>query len=247
MVCYNGHMKRWIFNGGVSVVALALTLVMPTALPQTLTTINATQGDLLPDRDNDGIDDFTDIMLGARVEASHKPEYISAYYSIYSPGMKDYESIYFDFQYAGGYPPDNEGVCTDTIWRALMAAGYNLKDLMDADIAAHPEAYPSAQNPDPNIDFRRVRNQKVFFDRFLVKLTTNLYDLEAWQPGDIVVFYEDFSHIGIVSDQKNFMGIPYLIHNTGQAEREEDILVYSKYGATITGHYRWILSSTPNP
>jgi hypothetical protein len=128
-----------------------------------------------------------------------------------------------------------------------MAAGYNLKDLMDADIAAHPQAYPHAQNPDPNIDFRRVRNQKVFFDRYLVKLTSNLYDLEEWLPGDIVVFYEDFSHIGIVSDQKNFMGIPYLIHNTGQTEREEDILVYSNYGATITGHYRWILSETPNP
>lgn len=51
------------------------------------------------DFDNDGIDDYTDILQGARIEAENKPNYRSAYYS-------------------GGYPPDDEGVCTDVIWRA---------------------------------------------------------------------------------------------------------------------------------
>ncbi len=173
------------------------------------------------DKDNDGIDDFTDIMLGARQDALNMP-------------------VYDDRYWGGGYPPDDIGVCADVIWRALMAAGYNLKDLIDADIAAYPEAYPRIKNPDPNIDFRRTRNLKIFFDRHLVKLTLDIYDIDQWQPGDIVIFYPDYHHIGIVSDQRDFLGVPYLIHNTGQKDREEDILMYATYHATITAHYRWI-------
>jgi len=173
------------------------------------------------DKDNDGIDDFTDIMLGARQDALNMPTYDDRYWG-------------------GGYPPDDIGVCADVIWRALMAAGYNLKDLIDADIKAHPEAYPRITKADPNIDFRRTRNLKIFFDRHLVKLTLDIYDLDQWQPGDIVIFYPDYHHIGIVSDQRDFLGVPYLIHNTGQKDREEDILMYATYHATITAHYRWI-------
>ena len=173
------------------------------------------------DKDNDGIDDFTDIMLGARQDALNMPTYDDRYWG-------------------GGYPPDDIVVCADVIWRALMAAGYNLKDLIDADIKAHPEAYPRITKADPNIDFRRTRNLKIFFDRHLVKLTLDIYDLDQWQPGDIVIFYPDYHHIGIVSDQRDFLGVPYLIHNTGQKDREEDILMYATYHATITAHYRWI-------
>jgi uncharacterized protein len=173
------------------------------------------------DKDKDGIDDYTDIMLGARADALNMP-------------------VYDDRYWGGGYPPDDIGVCADTIWRALLAAGYNLKDLIDEDIRNHPEAYPRISKPDPNIDFRRVRNLRIFFDRHLVSLTVNVFDIDQWQPGDIVLMYEDFHHIGIVSDQRNFMGIPYLIHNTGQRDREEDILMYAYYHAKITRHYRWI-------
>lgn len=173
------------------------------------------------DKDKDGIDDYTDIMLGARADAINMP-------------------VYDDRYWAGGYPPDDIGVCADTIWRALMAAGYNLKDLLDEDIRNHPEAYPRISKPDPNIDFRRVRNLRIFFDRHLVSLTVNIYEIDQWQPGDIVIMYEDYHHTGIVSDQRNFMGIPYLIHNTGQRDREEDIMMYAYYHAKITRHYRWI-------
>ena len=59
------------------------------------------------DKNNNGIDDYTDILLGARKDAENKPTYVSKYYS-------------------GGYPPENEGVCADVIWRAFENAGYNL-------------------------------------------------------------------------------------------------------------------------
>ena len=67
------------------------------------------------DYDNDGIDDYSDILQGAKIEAEKKTKYKSAYY-------------------AGGYPPDTEGVCTDMVWRALKNAGYLLKDMVDEDI-----------------------------------------------------------------------------------------------------------------
>ena len=170
------------------------------------------------DYDNDGIDDYTDILQGAKIEAKNKPTYKSAYYS-------------------GGYPPANEGVCTDVIWRALKNAGYTLKDMVDKDIKENTDKYPRvAGKPDTNIDFRRVPNLKVYFERNHIVLTTDLRKIEEWQPGDIVIFGS--THIGIISDKRNKKGIPYLIHNGGQPIREEDFLeTYDKY-EPISGHYR---------
>ena len=70
------------------------------------------------DADGDGVDDWTDMVLGARAYIGTHPHYKSKYY-------------------AGGYPDDGLGVCTDVIWQAFRAAGYSLKDLVDRDIADH--------------------------------------------------------------------------------------------------------------
>lgn len=173
------------------------------------------------DYNNNGIDDYTDILLGARMEAERHPTYKSTYY-------------------AGGYPPENEGVCTDVIWRALKNAGYSLKDLIDEDIANNIEEYPRVNgNPDKNIDFRRVPNLKVFFERNALSLTTDLSKIEEWQPGDIVSF--ENSHVGIISDKRNKNGVPYLIHNSGQPFREEDVLELLNQFTPISGHYRFKL------
>lgn len=167
------------------------------------------------DFDHDGIDDYTDILLGARKDAENMPVYKSAYY-------------------AGGYPPEGEGVCTDLVWRALANAGYALKDLLDEDIAGNVEAYPRVEgNPDPNIDFRRVANLKIFFERNCTSLTLDTHDIDEWQPGDIVTF--GTNHIAIVSDKRNKDGIPYIIHNSGQPVREEDGLSWPG----ISGHFRF--------
>ena len=105
--------------------------------------------------------------------------------------------------------------------------------MIDQDIENYPEDYPNIKEKDINIDFRRVVNQKIFFEKYATKLTLNYKNIKEWQPGDIVVF-ED-KHIGIISDHRNKTGIPYVIHNNGQEEREEDYLSKSK----ITGHYRF--------
>lgn len=173
------------------------------------------------DYDNDGIDDYMDIMLGARADAENRPKYDGSYV-------------------AGGYPNDDVGVCADVVWRAFKNAGYMLKDMIDEDIRNNRSDYPGLdKRPDPNIDFRRVRNLKVFFDKYATGLTLDPYEIEQWQLGDIVIFGKKYTHIGIISDKRNKKGIPYLIHNAGQLKREEDALLKWERKDSITGHYRW--------
>lgn len=167
------------------------------------------------DYNKNGIDDYTDIMLGARKDAENKPKYDGSYQD-------------------GGYPPDNIGVCTDVVWRAFKNAGYCLKDMVDNDIRKNINSYPDANGKrDPNIDFRRVPNLKVFFERYAISLTLDPSKIDQWQPGDIVTYGE--SHIAIVSDRRNKKGIPYIIHNSNQPVREENALTRSK----ISGHFRF--------
>lgn len=168
------------------------------------------------DCDGDGVDDWHDIMLGAREYIATKPVYASAYYD-------------------GGYPNDGKGVCTDVIWQAFRAAGYTLKDLVDADIAAAPEAYFSGgEKADPNIDFRRVRNLLVFFRRHAEELPTSFENPADWAPGDIVIFD---GHIAICSDKRSASGIPYIIHHgniiRGAVEADEIRLM------PVVAHFRW--------
>lgn len=177
-----------------------------------------------PDLNNNGISDIEDIVIGARKDALAMPEYVNAYYG-------------------GGYPPDDEGTCTDLVWRAFLEAGYSLKDMVDEDIALDPYAYPSVNGrPDPNIDFRRVGNLIIFFERTAISLTTDVYDTDQWQAGDIVIFGNN-EHIGIVSDIRNDKDIPFLIHNNDQPDREEDRLEYGDYTMGITAHFRFIPES----
>ncbi|MEG2447983.1 MAG: DUF1287 domain-containing protein [Bacilli bacterium] len=173
------------------------------------------------DQNNNGLDDYTDILLGAKQEALSHPVYKSAYYK-------------------EGYPPAEEGVCTDTVWRAFKNAGYLLKDLVDADIKEHTNLYPNVKGkPDKNIDFRRVKNLKVFFERTSQILTNDIRQIDQWMPGDIVIFGKDYSHIAIISDYRNSQGIPFIIHNAGQKNREENALIYWNQTRGVTGHYRF--------
>ena len=167
------------------------------------------------DKDGDGIDDQVDILEGAIAYVNTHPKYKSAYY-------------------AGGYPNDGYGVCTEVVAYALKVAGYDLMELVSADIAMHADVY-DIEVADKNIDFRRVKNLYVFFNLNAESLTTDIKDIKSWQGGDIVIFN---NHIAIVSDRRNQDGIPYVIHhaNPFQKTYEEDIL--EKHD-DIRGHYRW--------
>lgn len=168
------------------------------------------------DKDNDGIDDQTDILNNVREYIKKNPKYKSKYYST-------------------GYPDDEYGVCTDVVANGLKGAGYDLMEIVDEDIRKNTERY-NIEIIDKNIDFRRVRNLDIYFKNNSISLTTDLSEIEEWQGGDIIVFK---NHIGIVSDKRNKNGIPFLIHhaNPMQINYEEDVL--ELYGKDyIIGHYR---------
>ncbi len=168
------------------------------------------------DKDNDGIDDQTDILNNVKKYIQTKPKYQSKYYNT-------------------GYPNDEYGVCTDVVGFGLKDAGYNLMELVNEDIINNEEKY-NIEVIDKNIDFRRVRNLNVYFKNNNITLTTDLSKIEEWQGGDIIVFKD---HIGIISDKRNKKGIPFLIHhaNPMQVNYEEDVLeLYDK--DYIIGHYR---------
>ncbi len=168
------------------------------------------------DKDNDGIDDQTDILNNVRKYIETKPKYESKYYNT-------------------GYPNDEHGVCTDVVAFGLKDAGYNLMELVNEDIKNNKEEY-NIEVIDKNIDFRRVKNLNIYFKNNNISLTTDLLQIDQWQGGDIIVFKD---HIGIISDKRNKKGIPFLIHhaNPFQINYEEDVL--ELYGQDyIIGHYR---------
>lgn len=166
------------------------------------------------DMDNDGLDDQTDLLQGALDYVATKPKYKSKYYT-------------------SGYPDDHYGVCTDVVAQAMKAAGYDLMQLVKDDIAVSGVDY-NIEEPDVNIDFRRVQNLKVYFSHTAISLSTDIHDVEQWQGGDIVIFEK---HIGVVSDRRNAKGVPYVIHHNdpGQKSYEQDIL---EKRDDIVGHYR---------
>ena len=166
------------------------------------------------DKDGDGVDDQTDIINGVKEYLERKPKYKSKYYN-------------------GGYPDDGYGVCTDVVSQGLRSAGYDLMELVDQDIKSNISKY-DIEKPDKNIDFRRVRNLKVYFDNNAIILTNDIKRIEEWQGGDIIVFD---GHIGVVSEHRNKNGVPFVYHHANPAQKfyEEDIL---EVRDDIIGHYR---------
>lgn len=192
---------------------------------------------VLSDKDWDGLVDNLDIVEGARWEVTNKTVYRSWYYS-------------------GWYPPKNEGVCTDVVWRALQNAWYNLKKMIDEDIAKDVSKYARVGGkPDRNIDFRRVPNLQTFLQREAKTLTLKIIpndveNLHKWQAGDIVIFSNKnntdstypkkrLDHTAIISNKRTQEGVPYMIHNSAPTPREENALIYwDQKISKIVWHYR---------
>lgn len=164
------------------------------------------------DRDGDGIVNTLDVLLGGKRLCENKAAYAS---------------VYRQLGYPGGDVPRTEGVCTDTLVRALRNAGYDLQRGIHEDALAKPKLYPLEKAPDANIDHRRIRMMLPFFRQFFIELKKD----EPHLPGDLVLF-DTFpnksgpDHAGIVSDQLGPSGLPLIINNftDGFVEAEMDLL-----------------------
>lgn len=173
------------------------------------------------DYNNNGKDDYTDFLEAEKQFAQFNPKYKSDYY-------------------AEGYPPvEKEGVAGDLTWYALKNAGYLLKDMMAKDIANDKKnKIYDIYIKDSNIDFRRITNQDVFFQRYAKTLSNDMYQVGEFMPGDIIVF-DGNEHIAMISDKYTKDGVPYIISNRygKQKQKEENLL--ENTDMEITGHYRF--------
>ena len=149
-----------------------------------------------------------------------------------------YDGSYERIPYPGGDVPQERGVCTDVVIRALRLLGFDLQKEVHLDMAAHFSAYPKnwgLKRPDSNIDHRRVPNLRTFFTRrgWALPITQNPAD---YRPGDLVTcnVADSLPHIMLVSDRQSPDGTPFVIHNIGSGTQEEDCL----FTFPLTGHYR---------
>ncbi|MFP4544484.1 MAG: DUF1287 domain-containing protein [Bacteroidota bacterium] len=173
-----------------------------------------------------GQNDFFKKLANAAVELTHQEV--------------EYDPAFFQIDYPNGDIPAGKGVCTDVIIRAYRKLGIDLQKEVHEDMKANFSAYPDnwGQNePDPNIDHRRVPNLMAFFSRKGIVLEIT-YNPDDYNPGDIICWDlgNGKTHIGIVSPKKSFNGSRYLIvHNIGAGQVLEDCI----FDCDIIGHYRY--------
>ncbi|MGJ8634203.1 MAG: DUF1287 domain-containing protein [Luteolibacter sp.] len=152
-----------------------------------------------------------------------------------------YDPAYVSLEYPGGDVPEERGVCTDVVVRALrVGLGVDLQKAVHEDMKANFSKYPKIwglKRPDRNIDHRRVPNLQVFFARKYEELDVREgEDFSKLKAGDLVTctVAGKLPHIMIVSGKKTAEGCPLVIHNIGSGTREEDRLAEFP----ITGVYR---------
>jgi uncharacterized protein YijF (DUF1287 family) len=160
------------------------------------------------DRDNDGIPDPLDVLIGAKklvLNADH-----------YTPAAEDYISM----SYPGGDVPRTIGVCTDVVVRAVRNAGLDLQQALHEDIRRARASYPMVKGSgDPSIDQRRVGTLLPYFKRHWESHSPRFDDPnDPPRPGD-VIFMDTFpdrpgpDHMGIISDRVDDAGLPLVINN----------------------------------
>jgi len=148
-------MKKFLYILSFGLTAILLVSCGKVSLPETLGEIIKSEN--LPVHIEKIVTAHSDAIIeGARLDVENKSRYKDAYYQ-------------------GGYPPEDEGVCTDLVWRAFQNAGIDLKSLIDSDIKANVKKYPRITgDPDPNINFKRVKNHIVFFGGHGITLTNEV-------------------------------------------------------------------------
>jgi uncharacterized protein len=151
-----------------------------------------------------------------------------------------YDPAYVALDFPGGDVPQDRGVCTDVVIRALRVGWHVDLQLaihrdMTADFAAYPTTWGLTRT-DRNIDHRRVGNLAALFTRTGAALAVT-DEPTAFLPGDLVTWQlpGNLAHIGIVSDRRTSDGLrPLILHNIGRGAQEEDIL----FAYPMTGHFR---------
>lgn len=152
-----------------------------------------------------------------------------------------YDASYREIPYPDGDVPKKMGACTDVVIRAYRHAGIDLQQLIHDDIACAWASYPhmyKLSGPNPNIDHRRVPNQRVYFERHWKWLTTDKKKTQDWEPGDVVEWRmpDKGTHTGVLTERLDNAGLPCVIENLGSGPEEDDALATDW---EIIGHFRY--------
>lgn len=186
------------------------------------------------------------LLLTASAALAHSPADIVTAARTQVGKTVTYDPAYVSLKYPGGDVPEDRGVCTDVIIRALrVSLAVDLQKAVHEDMAANFSAYPKTwglKTTDKNIDHRRVLNLQTFFKRREFSLPVTK-ESSHYQPGDLVTCTVPprLPHVMIVSDRKTAEGRPLVIHNIGRGAQEEDCL----FTYPLTGHYRWKVAPPP--
>ena len=151
-----------------------------------------------------------------------------------------YDPSYLAIDYPNGDVPEDTGVCADVIIRVYRELGIDLQKEVHEDMISNFSLYPKIwelEEPDTNIDHRRVPNLMVFFKRHgqTLPITENADD---YLPGDMVVWRLSYgkTHVGIVIDKlSSDQQRPMIVHNVGAGPKINDVLFEWK----IIGHFRY--------
>ena len=134
-----------------------------------------------------------------------------------------YDPAYMQLTYPGGDVPQERGVCSDVVIRALRSQKVDLQKLVHEDIAKNFAEYPQKWQWFTRHDKTRPTSKNP----------------SDYQAGDIVSWRLDngLAHIGVVSDGFARDGTPLVIHNIGAGAQEEDVL----FSWRMVGHYRYFV------
>jgi uncharacterized protein YijF (DUF1287 family) len=219
--------KAYPLNGETTLVVGDHTLALRAGdrdeLKPLLVDARLTTGTAAHDRDNDGIPDPLDVLIGAKKAVLNADAYTAE------------AEGYISMSYPNGDVPRTMGVCTDVIIRSVRNAGLDLQKALHEDIAKARGAYPMVKGSgDPSIDQRRVGTLLPYFKRHWEQHTAKLDDAsDPLRPGD-VIFMDTFpnkpgpDHIGILSDRVDDQGMPLVINNwtDGTVTAEMDLLTF---------------------
>jgi uncharacterized protein YijF (DUF1287 family) len=188
-----------------------------------LTEARTSEGRAAHDRDDDGIPDPLDVLIGAKKEVLNAEKYTSE------------AEDYIPMKYPMGDVPRGVGVCTDVIVRAVRNSGLDLQQALHEDIRRAKAAYPMVKGTgDASIDQRRVGTLLPYFLRHWERHTAALDDAnDPLRPGDVILM-DTFpsrpgpDHIGILSDRVDDQGLPMVINNwtDGTVVAEMDLLTF---------------------
>jgi len=159
-----------------------------------------------------------------------------------------YDSEWAKLSYPGGDVPRTTGVCADVVVRAARdGLGLDLQQLVHEDMLKNFNAYPArkewgSEEPDANIDHRRVLNLETYWTRagarlWVAKAATqgDAFPVPI-KIGDILTWLLDarLPHVGIVV---SVGGQKHVVHNIGGGAEESPLNEFCLQRAV--GHYRW--------